>query len=158
MTGLEPATSGVTGRHSNRLSYTRAVTNTVDVCVVGGWIRGSHAGVKRCNDGCVKSSDVFLQSPVPAFFQHNPNRRIAPWGLRFGQELLNGPARRGRLAQLVERFVYTEDVGGSSPSSPTSTPKALRRCYEVVYRFTEPRPPTTRPACAGNRANSEHMP
>ena len=26
---------------------------------------------------------------------------------------------RGRLAQLVERFVYTEDVGGSSPSSPT---------------------------------------
>ncbi len=28
--------------------------------------------------------------------------------------------RQGRLAQLVERFVYTEDVGGSSPSSPTS--------------------------------------
>src|SRR5271155_2092823 len=27
---------------------------------------------------------------------------------------------RGRLAQLVERFLYTEDVGGSSPSSPTS--------------------------------------
>src|SRR5690606_32553854 len=26
---------------------------------------------------------------------------------------------KGRLAQLVERFVYTEDVGGSSPSSPT---------------------------------------
>ncbi len=25
----------------------------------------------------------------------------------------------GRLAQLVERLVYTEDVGGSSPSSPT---------------------------------------
>ena len=25
----------------------------------------------------------------------------------------------GRLAQLVERFVYTEDVGGSSPSPPT---------------------------------------
>jgi hypothetical protein len=24
----------------------------------------------------------------------------------------------GRLAQLVERLVYTEDVGGSSPSSP----------------------------------------
>ena len=28
----------------------------------------------------------------------------------------------GRLAQLVERFVYTEDVGGSSPSSPTTLP------------------------------------
>ena len=26
MTGLEPATSGVTGRHSNQLSYTRAAT------------------------------------------------------------------------------------------------------------------------------------
>jgi len=26
VTGLEPATSGVTGRHSNRLSYTRAPT------------------------------------------------------------------------------------------------------------------------------------
>jgi hypothetical protein len=28
----------------------------------------------------------------------------------------------GRLAQLVERLVYTEDVGGSSPSSPTIFP------------------------------------
>ena len=29
-------------------------------------------------------------------------------------------APRGRLAQLVERFPYKEDVGGSSPSSPTT--------------------------------------
>ena len=28
VTGLEPATSGVTGRHSNRLSYTRALRIT----------------------------------------------------------------------------------------------------------------------------------
>ena len=28
VTGLEPATSGVTGRHSNRLSYTRALSAT----------------------------------------------------------------------------------------------------------------------------------
>jgi putative endonuclease len=27
---------------------------------------------------------------------------------------------QGRLAQLVERLLYTQDVGGSSPSSPTS--------------------------------------
>jgi putative endonuclease len=27
---------------------------------------------------------------------------------------------RGRLAQLVEHFVYTEGVGGSNPSPPTS--------------------------------------
>ena len=30
----------------------------------------------------------------------------------------------GRLAQLVEQFVYTEKVGGSNPSSPTSTGNA----------------------------------
>lgn len=28
----------------------------------------------------------------------------------------------GRLAQLVERLLYTQDVGGSSPSSPTIPP------------------------------------
>ena len=28
----------------------------------------------------------------------------------------------GWLAQLVERFVYTENVGGSSPSPPTISP------------------------------------
>ena len=36
----------------------------------------------------------------------------------------------GRLAQLVERFVYTEDVGGSSPSPPTMKSK-LTMIYEV---------------------------
>lgn len=35
---------------------------------------------------------------------------------------------RGRLAQLVERHVYTVDVGGSNPSSPTSnSPSSLNR-------------------------------
>ena len=28
----------------------------------------------------------------------------------------------GRLAQLVERLLYTQDVGGSSPSSPKFVP------------------------------------
>src|ERR1700692_4284337 len=32
----------------------------------------------------------------------------------------SGLERLGRLAQLVEHLVYTEGVGGSSPSSPTS--------------------------------------
>ena len=36
----------------------------------------------------------------------------------------------GRLAQLVERLLYTQDVGGSSPSSPTS----LRRETVQVTR------------------------
>jgi len=38
-----------------------------------------------------------------------------------------GASRSGRLAQLVERFLYTEDVGGSSPSSPTIAAAMLRR-------------------------------
>ena len=42
------------------------------------------------------------------------------------------PPRNGRLAQLVERFVYTEDVGGSSPSSPTT----LRRKWLRVARHS----------------------
>ncbi len=31
VTGLEPATSGVTGRHSNQLSYTRAFSEAAEV-------------------------------------------------------------------------------------------------------------------------------
>jgi hypothetical protein len=54
-------------------------------------------------------------------------------GLAFGH-----PAaiwtRNGRLAQLVERLLYTQDVGGSSPSSPTN----LRREAEQVARPTGP--------------------
>ena len=37
--------------------------------------------------------------------------RAAPWH--------GGASSRGRLAQLVEHLVYTERVGGSSPSAPT---------------------------------------
>ena len=37
----------------------------------------------------------------------------------------------GRLAQLVERFVYTEDVGGSSPSSPTILPPFAEMAFTV---------------------------
>jgi hypothetical protein len=32
----------------------------------------------------------------------------------------NKTSLKGRLAQLVERLLYTQNVGGSSPSSPTS--------------------------------------
>src|SRR3954454_14686458 len=34
----------------------------------------------------------------------------------------------GRLAQLVERLLYTQDVGGSSPSSPTTSSAQRCRC------------------------------
>jgi hypothetical protein len=41
------------------------------------------------------------------------NQERARRGRRMGQAAL------GRLAQLGERLPYKEDVGGSSPSSPT---------------------------------------
>ena len=44
VTGLEPATSGVTGRHSNQLSYTRA-GRPPKRC--GGGVRGAPTPVKR---------------------------------------------------------------------------------------------------------------
>jgi hypothetical protein len=37
--------------------------------------------------------------------------------LRRFRAILDGT---GRLAQLVERLLYTQDVGGSSPSPPTT--------------------------------------
>ena len=39
----------------------------------------------------------------------------------------------GRLAQLVERFLYTEDVGGSSPSAPTIISTTLRETLQVTF-------------------------
>ncbi len=36
LTGLEPATSGVTGRHSNQLSYNRAVVSSRSVARLTG--------------------------------------------------------------------------------------------------------------------------
>src|SRR5260370_36571908 len=55
--------------------------------------------------------------------------------------------RGGRLAQLVERHVYTVDVGGSSPSPPTRKTRDLHdapRGLAVVLRLlkvTRPGPP-----------------
>lgn len=41
-------------------------------------------------------------------------------------------ATRGRLAQLVERFLYTEEVGGSSPSAPTTRLSFATRPSKVL--------------------------
>jgi hypothetical protein len=55
---------------------------------------------------------------------------MAGWGPNQGH-LASDYQSCGRLAQLVERFVYTEDVGGSSPSSPTIIPvmRRLALCH-----------------------------
>ena len=48
VTGLEPATSGVTGRHSNRLSYTRAFRfEAARAPFVSGCLRGDTGSVKQ---------------------------------------------------------------------------------------------------------------
>jgi hypothetical protein len=75
------------------------------------------------------------------------NFAIASCGLiRF--RIDHGHQRGGRLAQLVERLVYTEDVGGSSPSSPTKSFFArpcLRRAFCVfgLEKLPCPRPRRT---------------
>ncbi len=47
LTGLEPATSGVTGRHSNQLSYNRELRNTDLVLRYWGVLMMLNAPVKR---------------------------------------------------------------------------------------------------------------
>jgi hypothetical protein len=45
-------------------------------------------------------------------------------------------AQHGRLAQLVEHLAYTEGVGGSSPSSPTTTPARfakISKCAIITH-------------------------
>ena len=63
-------------------------------------IQFSHAAVAKLADalalGASDRKDVWVQLPLAA--------------LNFYY---------GQLAQLVERFIYTEDVGGSSPSLST---------------------------------------
>ena len=44
---------------------------------------------------------------------------LGPWRVPWGPVLGNAVGNNGRLAQLEERFVYTEEVGGSTPSPPT---------------------------------------
>src|SRR5688572_22266669 len=71
-----------------------------------------------------RPSRVIAPSPIDARLPGRCRKAAArstfagSCGLRFASPLQ--VASRGRLAQLVERFLYTEDVGGSSPSSPTS--------------------------------------
>lgn len=66
-----------------------------------------------CNENSEKNkktSQRLLRFPL------DPNRSRPPTRRTRSAE------REGRLAQLVERLVYTEDVGSSSLSSPTILP------------------------------------
>jgi hypothetical protein len=64
VTGLEPATSGVTGRHSNQLSYTRASTWRLSAPSLEGELRGSPHSVKRMWGGFSTIFQLFFRSPI----------------------------------------------------------------------------------------------
>ena len=64
-------------------------------------------------------------------FRAGLNRRLR--AVRAPKTTLAPAMGGGRLAQLVERFLYTEDVGGSSPSSPT-TPLGFARLMQARDR------------------------
>src|SRR5262249_53903245 len=46
--------------------------------------------------------------------------------------------RSGRLAQLGERLVYTEEVAGSSPAPPTLNPSSIREVGRRDCGYTCP--------------------
>jgi hypothetical protein len=102
VTGLEPATSGVTGRHSNQLSYTRAFPD----------IERQKRQCERSFRGWKVDCQALAATQIRGKFTEARD-------LRLRGETPRTPRTDGRLAQLVERFVYTEDVGSSSLSSPT---------------------------------------
>ncbi len=146
VTGLEPATSGVTGRHSNRLSYTRALTPTTRRCVVARWIKAF--------GGECQAHVMRFPASLPRFFA-KPAKLVPELtlrhfdlSLRSRAEPLKRPPRIGRLAQLVERFVYTEDVGSSSLSSPTS-PSDLEQSLRAAAGIT----PVRQHSC-GNKSHA----
>ena len=61
VTGLEPATSGVTGRHSNRLSYTRALPAATRRCVGERWIKGFDVECQACQTRFPTSLSRFFE-------------------------------------------------------------------------------------------------
>src|ERR1700750_2600748 len=65
-------------------------------------------------DNCLCLSGAVTHAP-PRF------RRGGTWQVYLANGAAPGDKTPfGRLAQLVERLLYTQDVGGSSPSPPTS--------------------------------------
>ena len=62
--------------------------------------------------------------PAPAQNHARPARvhNHGPWRACASGKVVESRSGHGRLAQLVARFLHTEEVIGSSPVSPTTTP------------------------------------
>src|SRR5688572_13095387 len=91
VTGLEPATSGVTGRHSNQLSYTPAC--------------GGPMSRQRCGGDKETVRDCQAERPVPA---PHTRSRPAPSGLA------NSWWLNAEIAALGERLPAVDDDGRAS--------------------------------------------
>ena len=94
MTGLEPATPGVTGRYSNQLSYHRALPGQID---------GQAGGVKRETAGNCLRPDVPINGPVSSRIPVSPTQRIdsrnlvnAPNASQKGRQKEDGRKTEGR--------------------------------------------------------------
>ena len=102
VTGLEPATSGVTGRHSNRLSYTRASTVRVAPrrCErwIKRWLTGCQALPKRFGTTSLIARKQIAQR-APNCLAPNPRTAYIP---RLGA--ISSVGRALRLHRRCRRF------------------------------------------------------
>ncbi len=126
-TGLEPATSGVTGRHSNRLSYVRPASRSAAMAAVYGQPPTlSSRRLRKVGRGSAGMAGG-APGPLPRSLHARTMprmRSLATPSCTRARGALTMPTP-GRLAQLVEHLVYTERVGGSSPSPPTRVCNSL---------------------------------
>jgi hypothetical protein len=74
VTGLEPAASGVTGRRSNQLSYTRAMTANFAVAVR----YMMHPGVSTIVDGAIRDRIMLDDRQMQPVFSHMAAEFIRP--------------------------------------------------------------------------------
>ena len=160
VTGLEPATSGVTGRHSNRLSYTPAgPLRGRTPSAMEGRLRCSASGVKR-----------LLPAKIPLSSAAGGKARFAPLSPILPEPGPRTMARRGRSggtfvevdllcnARMRQIGSASESLSLRAPREPLrggseASPKWLSRLAATV-RESRPRRRAARCAIRRNRRES----
>ena len=107
-TGLEPATSGVTGRHSNQLSYDRAILCNTEACKYGSCHFPSSRKFRFYSD--VRGSLMPRRSAVGLPCGGNVNLTVAPCSRK------QVPAIRGTTTACGFRPVWRVPVSVFSTS------------------------------------------